>query len=770
MARLSHPNVVTVHDVGDARGSALPRHGVRGGPDARPVAPRAAALGARDPGRDGGGGPGAGGGPRRRPDPPGRQAPQRAGVGPARAGHRLRAVGAHRHADRTGHRRRHARLHGARAVRGRRRHPGHRRVRVLGDAVRAAVRTAPLRGGEPARPARAGAGRPGAAAAPGKRVPRHVQRLVLAGLALDPAARPAGMGDDRRRAAGRSRAPAPAAGGGRCWRPAAVGGGLLGGRLPQGGSRSAAARRAPRVMDDLWNDAAPAAAGPRPPGGDSAAAWQTLVRALRRIRQGLAGHVRRHLPGGVHRPPHLGRAVRPAHELPRRPPGQLRGAAAGRCPRPAPPSCRRWRRRRCRRSPSVAITERLFDPAAARRSRQPRAGGEHQRRRWPRWTPPARWATSPRARRLATEAAGGGQDARLPAAGGAGHQQAGGRRAARDQAVAARSPGTPASQAADRADGPAGAGASSWPRPGATTPAAPTRPPSWCVAHRDAGRLAEAERWAEQASAIVQRIGDPPLYRSALDYARGWIHYDRQAMGGGRARRSRARCACASSCWVPGRPRCWPARPPPAPHDGTRQAHRLLPRGDRAGADASPAPATPTWRPSRPTWPTCWSTTPRTRDEACRWLAEAVEVESYAVEPNHVGLLRAKLSLAQCRRDEGKPDEARRIYLDAIASATHPTGPRGDLLVDYGVFLMMQDDSGRGDQAAAPGPGRSRAGVWPHRTQAIETRQRIADSLSRIKRIDAAIEAAWTRPSPSVKRPTPRRWPIPSCTRSRGTS
>ena len=121
-------------------------------------------------------------------------------------------------------------------------------------------------------------------------------------------------------------------------------------------------------------------------------------------------------------------------------------------------------------------------------------------------------------------------------------------------------------------------------------------------------------------------------------------------------------------------------------------------------------------------------------------LAEAVEVESAAFEPNFGGLLFAKLILAQCVRDEGKPDEARRTYLDAIASATHPTGPRGDLLMDYGVFLMIQDDwEGAIKQLRLALADRELV-YGPTSTRAIETRHRIADSLSRIKRIDAAIE------------------------------
>ena len=47
MARLAHPNVIAVHDVGIDRGARLPRHGARRGGHAQGVAAAEAAAGAR---------------------------------------------------------------------------------------------------------------------------------------------------------------------------------------------------------------------------------------------------------------------------------------------------------------------------------------------------------------------------------------------------------------------------------------------------------------------------------------------------------------------------------------------------------------------------------------------------------------------------------------------------------------------------------------------------------------------------------------------------
>ena len=102
------------------------------------------------------------------------------------------------------------------------------------------------------------------------------------------------------------------------------------------------------------------------------------------------------------------------------------------------------------------------------------------------------------------------------------------------------------------------------------------------MAHRDGGRLAEAERWAEHASAIITRIGNPPLLRAALDFGRGWIHYDRRQWEDGERRVLEFAAPAARDPGSPGA-RGAGQHDPALPHDGTSETDRLLQRGAGAG-------------------------------------------------------------------------------------------------------------------------------------------------------------------------------------------
>jgi tetratricopeptide (TPR) repeat protein len=119
-----------------------------------------------------------------------------------------------------------------------------------------------------------------------------------------------------------------------------------------------------------------------------------------------------------------------------------------------------------------------------------------------------------------------------------------------------------------------------------------------------------------------------------------------------------------------------------------------------------------------------------------------VDIERNAVEANHIGLLRAMLALAQCRRDQGRTDDARRVYREAIAVATHPTAQRGDLLADYGAFLGMVGEMQPGivERRKAIADYELVFGPTHHKT--IETRQRIADALYRMNKSVEALKEA----------------------------
>ena len=569
---------------------------------------------------------------------------------------------------------------------------------------------------------------------PGRRVPRYVQQLVMAGLAVDPAARPAGMGviatallDDPARRRWRVGAAALAAG-------AVAGAFWVGGYLKADPGRRCRAGAA--VMDAVWSDQRRQQAADRHQAGASAPAWQTLVRRFdayaaawrdmftdtcqaaftdRRI-SGELFDLRMNCLDG-----HRASFAAVLGSLPGASAAQLQKVAAS--PLPAMAECGINERFSARPLPAdpasrarvARINETLAQVDAAR------ALGDFAR-----------------ARRLATEAAA--------AARSLGYQPLEARAMNKLASVELRgiklsgsAPGTPASQAADRAMGLLGealavaeAGRDDGSRAEAAT--------QLVLAHRDAGRLVEAERWAELASAIVQRIGDPPLYRSSLDFARGWVHYDREE-------RDAAQASFARSLRL--RQQLLGPRAPEVLSSKTTTCH-VMARDERikcyreaiALALTIAGPQHPDLATIKANLAYLLVDDAARRDEACQLATDAVDIERNAVEANHIGLLRAMLALAQCRRDQGRIEEARGVYQQAIGHATHPTGLRGDLLADYGAFLAMQGDPAQSIIYRRKSVADHELVYGPTHHKPIETRQRIADTLRRQGKLLEALEEA----------------------------
>jgi eukaryotic-like serine/threonine-protein kinase len=569
---------------------------------------------------------------------------------------------------------------------------------------------------------------------PGARVPRHVQRLVVAGLALDPAARPAGMGviatallDDPARRRRRAGAAVLAAG-------AVAGAFWVGGYVKADPGRRCRAGAA--VMDGVWSDQRQQQLAGSPQAGASAAAWQTLVRRFdeyatawramfsdtcqaaftdRRI-SGELFDLRMNCLDG-----HRASFAAVLGSLPGASAAQLQKLAAS--PLPAVAEC----------GINEGLSARPLPADPASRARVARINETLAQ------VDAARsLGDFARARRLATEA--------RAAARSLGYQPLEARAINKLASVELRgiklsgnSPGTPASLAADRAIvlleeaiAVAEAGRDDGSRAEAAT--------QLVVAHRDAGRLAEAERWAEQASAIVKRVGDPPLYRSSVEYARGWVQYDRQE-------RDAAEASFARSLLL--RQRQLGPRAPEVLASKTATCG-VMARDERikcyreviALAQTIAGPRHPDLATIKANLAYVLVDDAAKRDEACQLATEAVDIERNAVEANHIGLLRAMLALAQCRRDQGRIKEARSVYVQAIEYASHPTSQRGDLLADYGAFLAMQ-----GDQAQAIAYRRKSVAdhelvYGPTHQKPIETRQRIADTLRRQGKLLEALKEA----------------------------
>jgi eukaryotic-like serine/threonine-protein kinase len=559
-----------------------------------------------------------------------------------------------------------------------------------------------------------------------RHVPKHVRRLLLAGLAVDPATRPASMGaiaaallDDPARRRRRVGALVVAAG-------AVAGAFWVGGYLKADPGRRCQAGAA--VMDGAWNPQRRQQLASGHGDGPAAAAWQLVARRFddyagawrdmfadtcraafsdRRI-SGELFDLRMNCLDG-----HRASFAAVVGSVAGANVGQLQKLAAAALPPIA----------------ECGINERLSakplpaDPTS--RAHIARINGMLAQ------VDAARaLGDFARARKLATEA--------VSAARQLGYQPLEARAINQLAAVELRgmklaggAPGTPASQASDRALGlleqsiaVAEAGRDDASRADAAT--------QLVLAHRDAGRLAEAERWAELASAIVARLGDPPLYRSAVDYARGWIQYDRREWDA-------AEASFARSLRL--RQQLLGPRAPEVLSSKTSGCHVMV-RAQRLAcyreaitlALSIAGPRHPDLANIKANLAMALLDDALTRAEACKLAAEAVDIERTTVEPNHIGLLGAMMTLAQCTRNDGRVEEARRIYLEAIGFATHPTGVRGDLLQDYGVFLMMQEDYPQAISYLRKAVADRELVYGPTHMMPIETRYRVADSYRRMNK------------------------------------
>jgi eukaryotic-like serine/threonine-protein kinase len=569
---------------------------------------------------------------------------------------------------------------------------------------------------------------------PRRGVPRHVQRLVLEGLAVDPAARPAGMGaiaaallDDPARRRRRFGAAVLAAG--------AVVGAFWGG----GYVRSDPGRRCQAgvaVMDALWSAERRQQIGAGHTAGAAAAVWQTLVRRFDQYAGAWAdafadtcraAFTDRRLSGELfdQRMNCLdGHRATFAAVL-----GALPGASAARLQQVAASSL----------SPiaDCRITERLSarplpaDPAS-------RARVARVNEMLAQVDAALTLGDFARARRLATEA--------VSTAKSVGYEPLQARAINKLASIELRgiklsssAPGTPPSQSADRAMALleeaiqlAEAGRDDGSRAEAAT--------QLVLAHRDAGRLTEAERWADRAAAVVLRIGDPPLYRSTLDLARGWVQHDRQqwdaaAASFGRSLRLRQQ-------------QLGPRAPEVLASKRATCSVTVMPLDQRvrcyrdtiALASTIAGPGHPDVAAIKGELASVLARDAVTRDEACRLASEALDIERSAVEANHLGLLRAMLTLARCVRLQGRIEEYERVYREAMAYATHPTDLRGDLLMDYGMFMVV-----RGHEAQALVHWRKAIAdhelvYGPAHYKPIEIRSRIADTLRRQGKLGAALD------------------------------
>jgi eukaryotic-like serine/threonine-protein kinase len=274
--------------------------------------------------------------------------------------------------------------------------------------------------------------------------------------------------------------------------------------------------------------------------------------------------------------------------------------------------------------------------------------------------------------------------------------------------------------------------------------------------HRDADRLREAQTWAELASAVVARLGEPVLERAALELNIGWLKLsaDKQQEATAAFRRS-----------LELRTKALGTRHPDTAVSLIASCEgRTTPRETLVCQKQAVAMAEAALGPEHPQvaliysnmWTPAMMDDPRNVKEGCAFLEKARKILEASVERNNPNLVRTLTDLAYCLRQSVNMERARATFEEALTRATVPSRSRAHLYQEYGVFLgetgnlkesaryvrMAIDDR----EALFGATHQSTLNGWITLSEVFRTDQRPADALAAMNVIIPRCERAPTPP------------------------
>ncbi len=204
-------------------------------------------------------------------------------------------------------------------------------------------------------------------------------------------------------------------------------------------------------------------------------------------------------------------------------------------------------------------------------------------------------------------------------------------------------------------------------------------------------RYPDAERWAGPASALLTRIGDPPAQRSGLEHSLGWLWFFT-------GKRPQAEAAFDRSLSL--------RRSILKPHDplvlsslnGACTARPTLDsqtscfRDLVAAGEATYGPRHYELASLYNNLAICLVKRPRTLPEGCAMIRKAVDIKQASIDAAHPALLDDLNNLAWCLNEQGNLKEARSLFEKALTHAAPKTAARARLQDGYGLLLADDRD------------------------------------------------------------------------------
>jgi eukaryotic-like serine/threonine-protein kinase len=254
-------------------------------------------------------------------------------------------------------------------------------------------------------------------------------------------------------------------------------------------------------------------------------------------------------------------------------------------------------------------------------------------------------------------------------------------------------------------------------------------------------RYPDAELWAGLASALLTKIGDPPAQRASLEWSVGWLKFYQGQRDVAAAAFDRS-LALRQKILSPNNPlvisslngSCT-ARPTIEQQVACfRTAVKLgeATYGARHSDMASLYNNLATGLVKRP----------KTLDEGCALIRKAVEIKQASIDPAHPSLLDDINNLAWCLNAQGKLREARALFEQGVARAAPKTAARARLQDGYGLLLASLGEAGEGLRHLREALDHRRATFGPTHHLVLETAVDLGNVLLDEKRpADALAEA-----------------------------
>jgi tetratricopeptide (TPR) repeat protein len=221
-------------------------------------------------------------------------------------------------------------------------------------------------------------------------------------------------------------------------------------------------------------------------------------------------------------------------------------------------------------------------------------------------------------------------------------------------------------------------------------------------------RLAEADMWVKLASALLARIGNPPKRLANLEFQIGQIHIARGQMVEARAALDRS-LALRTTTGAEKSPDLVPpmlARCDAEPDRAVGKAcyEKLL-----QYALATNGPKHPNLAGIYNNMSTVWIANRSTRPEACGLIEKALRIFELFIARDNRGRITLESNLADCLRLTGHVEDARRRLLELLDRLPTPSSNRMAVRRFYGQLLFHNGESAEAEHqlrlATAEGAG-----------------------------------------------------------------